>query len=55
MAKKKTVKKDFDINKCYKKINPYIVDGLKRYIILNDIKIKSEEDFKKVYKKYGGL
>lgn len=55
MAKKKEKREDFDINNCYKKINPYIVEGLKWYILLNNIEIKNEDDFKKVYKRYGGL
>lgn len=56
MAKKKEDKKEeiFNINDCYEKINPFIVEGLKRYIILNNIEIKNEQEFDKIYKKYNG-
>lgn len=63
MAKKKEDKKeeekieedDFNIQECFKKGNPFLVYGLKRYIFEKDIKITNEKEFKKVYEKYGGF
>lgn len=45
----------FNIEEMYKTVNPYLLDGLKKYIFENDIKIKNEKEFEKVYKTYGGL
>lgn len=62
MSKKKEEKKeeeiekeDFNIQECFKKVNPFLVYGLKKYIFENDIKITNEKEFKKVYEKYGGF
>lgn len=52
---KEEVKKDFNINEMYATVNPYLRDGLKRYIFENDIEISNEDEFKKVYEKYGGF
>lgn len=61
MAKKKEEKEekieeeDFNIQECFKKVNPFLAYGLKRYIFEKDIKITNEKEFKKVYEKYGGF
>ena len=56
MSKKQDKKEtDFNIEEMYKSVNPYLIDGLKKYIFENDIKIKNEKEFEKVYKTYGGL
>lgn len=53
---KKVVKKEiFNINEMYEKVNPYLRDGLKRYIFDHGIEINNEDDFKKVYEQYGGF
>ena len=53
---KKVVKKEnFNINAMYETINPYLVDGLKRFIFDHGIEINNEDDFKKVYEQYGGF
>ena len=54
-TKKSVKKEDFNINEMYKEVNPYLRDGLKRYIFDHGIEIKNEDDFKKVYQEYGGL
>lgn len=51
----KIEKEDFNIQECFKKVNPFLVYGLKKYIFENDIKITNENEFKKVYEKYGGF
>ena len=53
--KKEEAEQDFNINEMYNKINPLLIDGLKRYIYANKIEIKNEKEFNKVYKKYGGF
>lgn len=63
MAKKKEVEKeekiekenDFNIQECYKEVNPFLIEGLKRYIFENNIEITDENEFKKVLEKYGGF
>ena len=54
MAKKKIEEKKetFDIAAALEKVNPFLVDGFKWYI--KDKNIKSEKDFKKYLKEYGG-
>ena len=53
---KKTVKKEiFNINAMYETVNPYLRDGLKKYIFDHGIEINNEDDFKKVYEQYGGF
>lgn len=46
---------DFNLQECYKGVNPFLLEGLKRYIFENDIKITNENEFKKVLEKYGGF
>ena len=46
---------DFNIEEMYKTVNPYLLEGFKKYIFANNIKIKNAKDFEKVYKTYGGL
>lgn len=64
MAKKKEEKKeeektekvnDFNLQEAFENVNPYLVDGLKRYIFEKQIKITNEKEFKKVLEKYGGF
>ena len=55
MAKKKTdekTKKDFDIDKKFEMLNPFMIDGFKRFLM--DKNVKSEEEFKKYLEEYGG-
>ena len=54
-TKKAVKKEDFNINEMYENINPYLRDGLKRYIFNHGIEINNENDFKKVYEEYGGF
>lgn len=58
MAKKKEKneeKESFNLEEMYKTVNPYLIEGLKRYIFVNDIEIKNEKEFKQVCEKYGGF
>ena len=62
MAKKKEEKEekeeevnDFNLQEAFKNVNPYLCEGLKKYIFRNNIKITNEKEFKKVYEKYGGF
>ncbi|MDO5827298.1 MAG: hypothetical protein Q4Q19_03450 [Methanobrevibacter sp.] len=63
MAKKKEIEKeektekekDFNLQECFKEVNPFLRDGLERYIFVNNIKITNEKEFKKVLEKYGGF
>lgn len=56
MAKKKEKKaKSINLDEELKKINPYIREGFERYLFENGIMIKTEEEFNKQLKKYGGF
>lgn len=46
---------DFNLQECFKEVNPFLLFGLKKYIFENNIKITNEKEFKKVLEKYGGF
>ncbi|AMK16322.1 hypothetical protein [Methanobrevibacter olleyae] len=53
---KKEVNHDFNLQKHIKeKVNPYLVEGFKKYIYENSVEINDEKEFEKVYKHYGGF
>ena len=53
-SKKENKKKeeDFDINKELETVNPFLVDGFKRFILNKEI--TSKKQFEKYLKDYGG-
>lgn len=51
----KEEKESFNLEEMYKTVNPYLIEGLKRYIFVNNIEIKNEKEFKQVCEKYGGF
>lgn len=59
MAKKKTdekekkEKEDFDIQTALETVNPFILDGFKRFILNKEI--KSEKEFNNLLEEYGGV
>lgn len=62
MSKKKEEKKEnknekgsFDLDEALQEINPFLVEGLQRYIYDNELEIKSQNDFDKLVEKYGGF
>ena len=56
MSKKQEKEEDdFNIADMYKTVNPFLIDGFKKYIFANNIKIKNEKEFEKAIKTYGGF
>lgn len=58
MAKKKKekeVEEDFDIAEEMKNINPFLVDGFKKFIFeIKKADVKSKKEFDELLKEYGG-
>lgn len=60
MAKKKDKKEEkkeegFDIKKEFKELNPFIVDGFKKFIYnVKGAEVKTKKEFDKLLKEYGG-
>ena len=60
MAKKKEGKKekkeeDFDINAEFKKLNPFLLNGFKKFIYeIKKADVKTKKEFDKLLKEYGG-
>lgn len=54
MAKKKEKeeKEKFDLSEALAVVNPFMLDGFKRFIA--DKKVASQKDFDKLLKEYGG-
>jgi len=46
---------EFDIEKAYAKVNPNLVEGLKRYIFENGLVIKTQNEFNELLEHYGGF
>lgn len=46
---------DFNLQECFKEVNPFLLYGLKKYIFENNIKITTKKEFREVYEKYGGF
>lgn len=57
MAKKKTKKaeEEFNIEQAFAKVNPYLLNGLKRYIFKNGLVIKTQKEFDELLEHYGGF
>lgn len=51
--KKKKEKEDFNIQTSLETVNPFILDGFKRFI--SNKEIKSEKEFNNLLEEYGGL
>lgn len=51
--KKKKEKEDFNIQTALETVNPFILDGFKRFILNKEI--KSEKEFNNLLEEYGGL
>ena len=61
MAKKKEDKnkeknkESFDIKKEFEKLNPFIIEGFKKFIYeVKKADVKTKKDFDKLLKEYGG-
>lgn len=60
MAKKKVESKEkkeesFDIEAEFEKINPFLVDGFKKFIYkVKGAEVKTKNEFDKLLKEYGG-
>lgn len=54
MAKKRQEKQadTFNINEALKNVNPYLKNGFHKFILNKDV--KSQKDFEKLLKEYGG-
>lgn len=53
--KDKNEKGSFDLQEALQSINPFLVEGLQRYIYENELEIKSQKDFDKLVERYGGF
>lgn len=57
MAKKKTkkIEEEFDIEQAFANVNPYLLEGLKKYIFKNGLVIKTQKEFNELLEHYGGF
>lgn len=57
MAKKKAkkIEEEFDLEQAFTKVNPYLLEGLKKYIFVNGLDIKTQKEFDDLIKHYGGF
>lgn len=51
-VEKKEKKESFDLNKALQDVNPYMLEGFKRFLL--DKEVTSQKDYEKLLKEYGG-
>ena len=57
MSKKENKEEEnlFDLQKALEDVNPYLREGLEKYIYYNNVKVTNQKEFDKTLKIYGGF